>query len=172
FRKESCYIMQDDMLNPLFTVHEIMTMASEFKLGSSLSTKAKQLVIEDILETLGLSATRDTRCCRLSGGQRKRLSIALELIDNPPVMFLDEPTTGLDSSASLQVVSTLKALARGGRTIVCTIHQPSATVFELFDFVHVIAKGRTAYQGSALNVVPFLQTAGMPCPKYHNPADF
>ncbi|KAJ1527302.1 hypothetical protein ONE63_008822 [Megalurothrips usitatus] len=172
FRKESCYIMQDDTLDPLFTVHEIMTMAADFKLGSSVSTKAKQLVVEDILETLGLSATRETRCCRLSGGQRKRLSIALELVDNPPVLFLDEPTTGLDSSASLQVVSTLKALARGGRTVVCTIHQPSATVFELFDHVHVIARGRTVYQGSALNVVPFLQTAGLPCPKYHNPADF
>ncbi|XP_050435525.1 ATP-binding cassette sub-family G member 1-like [Adelges cooleyi] len=171
-RKESCYIMQDDQLCPLFTVLEIMMMAADLKLGYTLSYKSKQLVIEDILDSIGLSGSLHTRCGRLSGGQKKRLSIALELIDNPPIMFLDEPTTGLDSTSSHQCVSILKGLARGGRTVVCTIHQPSASTFEMFDHVYIMAEGYCVYQGSSLNTVPYLQTIGLNCPQYHNPADF
>uniref|UniRef100_A0A2S2RA92 ATP-binding cassette sub-family G member 1 n=1 Tax=Sipha flava TaxID=143950 RepID=A0A2S2RA92_9HEMI len=171
-RKESCYIMQDDQLCPLFTVLEIMMMAADLKLGYTLSYKSKVLVIEDILDSIGLSGSLHTRCGRLSGGQKKRLSIALELIDNPPIMFLDEPTTGLDSTSSHQCVSILKGLAKGGRTVVCTIHQPSASTYEMFDHVYIMAEGYCVYQGSSQNTIPYLQTIGLNCPQYHNPADF
>ncbi|KAK6636014.1 hypothetical protein RUM43_009666 [Polyplax serrata] len=172
FNKEICYIMQDDQLHPIFTVMETMTMAADLKLGRNVSDKVKLILIDDILQTLGLSSTKQTKCERLSGGQRKRLSIALELIDNPPVMFLDEPTTGLDSSSSLQCIKALKALAKGGRTIVCTIHQPSASIYEMFDHVYFLAEGYCMYQGSSLNTVPYLLSVGLSCPQYHNPADF
>jgi len=171
-RKESCYIMQDDQLCPLFTVSEIMMMAADLKLGYTLSYKSKLLVIEDILDSIGLSGSLHTRCGRLSGGQKKRLSIALELIDNPPIMFLDEPTTGLDSTSSHQCVSVLKGLARGGRTVVCTIHQPNASTYEMFDHVYIMAEGYCVYQGSSQSTIPYLQTIGLNCPQYHNPADF
>lgn len=171
YRKDSCYILQDDRLNPLFTVQEIMQIAAELKLGQSVSLSVKEYLLNDILDTIGLSQSKDTRCDRLSGGQKKRLSIALELIDNPPIMFLDEPTTGLDSLSSLQCVSMLKALAAGGRTIVCTIHQPSASIYELFDHVYVIAAGRCVYQGDSTNTVAFLEKVDLPCPAYYNPAD-
>ncbi|KAL1122044.1 hypothetical protein AAG570_003450 [Ranatra chinensis] len=171
-RRLACYIMQEDHLNPLFTVYETMMHSANLKIGNSLSEKGKQLIIGDILDTLGLDACRHTRCSNLSGGQRKRLSIALELMDNPPVMFLDEPTTGLDSRSTVQLVTMLQGLARGGRTIICTIHQPSATIFEMFDQVYVISEGHCVYQGSSCNVVPFLQSVGLQCPQYHNPADF
>ncbi|XP_046615200.1 ATP-binding cassette sub-family G member 4-like [Neodiprion virginianus] len=172
YKKESCYIQQDDQLLPLFTVNEAMQIAADLKLGASLNKKAKQMLIDDVLDSLDLSKTKKTRCNRLSGGQKKRLSIALELLDNPPVMFLDEPTTGLDSSSSLQVVSTLKSLAKAGRTIVCTIHQPSATIYEMFDHIYLVAEGNCVYQGAANNTVKYLNNLGLNCPKYHNPADY
>ncbi|CAH2076091.1 unnamed protein product, partial [Iphiclides podalirius] len=172
YRKKSCYILQDDRLNPLFTVAELMKFAADMKLGYTLTEKLKRSVVAEILDTLGLSGTENTRCCNLSGGQRKRLSIAVELIDNPPVLFLDEPTTGLDSLTSKQCVELLKDLARDGRTIVCTIHQPSASLYMLFDQVYVLSDGMCIYNGRSEDTVPYLAAIGLQCPKYHNPADY
>ncbi|CAL7941365.1 unnamed protein product [Xylocopa violacea] len=171
YRKQSCYIQQDDNLHPLFTVSEIMWMATNLKIGS-LSRKAKAMLIDDVLENLDLIKTKNTACSNLSGGQKKRLSIALELVDNPPVMFLDEPTTGLDSLSSYQCISLLKSLAKAGRTIVCTIHQPSAILYEMFDNVYLLAQGMCMYEGATINTISYFASIGLHCPKYHNPADF
>ncbi|XP_011312172.1 ATP-binding cassette sub-family G member 1 [Fopius arisanus] len=172
YKKASCYIQQDDQLHGLFTTLEAMKMAADLKLGTSLSQESKNFLIDDILETLDLTKTKETRCDRLSGGQKKRFSIALELLDNPPVMFLDEPTTGLDSSSTLQCIAMLQHLAKGGRTIVCTIHQPSAGIYEMFDHIYLIASGLCMFQGSPANTVPFFSSLGLQCPRYHNPADY
>lgn len=172
FRKMSCYITQDDRLQPLLTVLENMQIAADFKLGNQLKSHEKAERIEEILTVLGLYEHQMTLSGRLSGGQKKRLSIALELISNPTVMFLDEPTTGLDSHSCTQVVNLLRFLASQGRTIICTIHQPSAKLFQEFEQVYVLAQGECLYQGSANKIVPYLQSVELPCPKYHNPADY
>ncbi|XP_060877169.1 ATP-binding cassette sub-family G member 4-like [Metopolophium dirhodum] len=172
FKKLSSYIMQEDLLQPRLTVIESLSYAARLKIGRELSKEDKDKAVNEVLELLGVSVCRNTYVEKLSGGQRKRLSVALELVNNPPVIFLDEPTTGLDIVAIKQCVSLLVDLAKQGRTVVCTIHQPSSSLFHMFDHVYMLARGSCIYNGSPKQLVPFLAQVGHVCKPTHNPADF
>ncbi|XP_047513094.1 ATP-binding cassette sub-family G member 1 [Pieris napi] len=165
------YIRQQDDLRIHLTVYESMSLAAALKLADFSSHERKEKVYE-VLSLLGLSATTQTVCRDLSGGQKRRLAVALELLSDPSLLFLDEPTTGLDSSASASLIALLSGLARGGRTVVATIHQPSALIFEKIDTVYCLSAGKTLYSGSRSNLIPALDSADLRCPPYHNPADF
>lgn len=134
--------------------------------------KSKEQSISEILNHLNLTHQRKSTADKLSGGERKRLSIAVELVANPKILFLDEPTTGLDEVTAAQCIRLLKMLAAEGRTIVCTIHQPSATIFNYFDNIYVLAKGMCVYQGTPSAIVPFLTTMNLLCPLHYSPSDY
>ncbi|XP_039493676.1 ATP-binding cassette sub-family G member 4 [Drosophila santomea] len=172
FRQMLCYIHQDDLLRPQLLVGEIMLLAAHLKLGFKVTKAYKMDLIKHILSLLGLDHRYNVPTGKLSGGQKKRLAIALELISNPPVLYLDEPTTGLDSSSCSSCVALLKKLASQGHTIVCTIHQPSALIFEMFDKLYTVVDGHCMYQGPVRELVPFLADQQLVCPSYHNPADY
>ncbi|KAI7815562.1 ABC subfamily G member 28 [Rhyzopertha dominica] len=172
FRKQSCYIMQDDNLQPLLTVSEAMSVAANLKLSSQLKEKDRKKRIEEVLKSMSLWEHKGVKSSALSGGQKKRLSMALELIKNPQFLFFDEPTSGLDSVTSKQCVMLLKQLAMGGKTVICTIHQPSAVIFEMFDHLYAVADGKCIYQGSIKGLIPYLAESELVCPTYHNPADY
>ncbi|XP_053980636.1 ATP-binding cassette sub-family G member 1-like [Hylaeus volcanicus] len=170
-RKLSCYIMQKDLLQPMLTVFEALQFAVDLKLGKT-SREEKLTAIEDVLEILRLKRAKDTITERLSGGEKKRLSIALELVNNPAVIFLDEPTSGLDEISAAQCIDLLVRLARLGRTVICSLHTPSASIFSKFDHTYVVAGGQCIYRSTVDNLVPFLRQVGIECPKHYNPADF
>ncbi|XP_004530367.1 ATP-binding cassette sub-family G member 4 [Ceratitis capitata] len=172
FKPNVAFITQDTTLQPFLTVKEAIHFAANLKIGSQMNTMQRRERVQTILEAMGLSDSIYTRTSDLSGGQKKRLAISLELVNNPPVLILDEPTSGLDSSTSNQCISLLKTLASEGRTIICTIHQPSGIAFRMFDHLFAIAEGSCIYAGRTDNLVPFLAENGLHCPQSYNPCDF
>jgi ATP-binding cassette subfamily G (WHITE) protein 1 len=172
FNKLSSYIMQEDMIQPRLTVKEALTYAACLKLSSHIEYSVKLAVVHEVVDLLGLDKCVDTLSEHLSGGQRKRLSVALELVNNPPVIFLDEPTTGLDNFAIKQCIHLLKNISQLDRTVVCTIHQPPSSLFQFFDQVYIVADGYCVYNGSPTELVPFFAVAGYSCPPNNTPADY
>lgn len=168
-KKASCYLTQEDHHQPYLSVEELMRLSCNLKLKPGT---LHEPIIVDILSNLNLNHRRKNRATHLSGGERRRLSIALELVANPAIFFLDEPTSGLDEVTAAQCIRLLKNLSKQDRTIVCTIHQPSATIFALFDQIFVLAKGKCVYQGAPAALVPFLSSLSLPCPTHYSPSDY
>ena len=109
----------------------------------------------------------------VSGGQKRRVSVASQLITSPKLLFLDEPTSGLDSAAAFEVISFVKDIAKTHNLIVITsIHQPSTSTFAMFDKLLLLSQGATAYSGSVAEVQPYFDKCGLPIPLYMNPAEF
>ena len=124
-----------------------------------------QEIVENLIESLGLQKAANTKIGGslvkgISGGERKRTSIGVELITNPSLIFLDEPTTGLDSYTAQNVFRLLKDLAVSGRTVVLTIHQPSSEIFEMFDQLMLMAAGKVIYMNSADRGVDYFRSIG------------
>ncbi|KAI9588123.1 ATP-binding cassette sub-family G member 1 isoform X1 [Glossina fuscipes] len=170
-RKNICYIVQEDEHGENFTVGELMNLACDLRLGRKQRSEKRE-IINKILIKLNMNHRVDVKPHKLSGGERKRLSIALELVANPKILFLDEPISGLDEVTARQCIQLLSNLAKEGHTIVCTLHQPSMTTFNYFDSVYVLGKGQCIYQGSPRSLIPFLQHIQRECPIQYSPPDY
>lgn len=166
----AAFIEQEVNFFPHMTVKETLDFRVELKLGSRLGKSARDDVVANLMEMLGLTKSLNTivgnsKVRGLSGGERKRLSIACELISSPPVIILDEPTSGLDSYQAAQVVETLRKLADSGKTIIAVIHQPSQSVFAMFDDLLLVSEGQLMYYGEVSKVRNYMKDLGYPCSK-------
>lgn len=176
-KQVSGYVVQDDLLFGNLTVEETLAYAAKLRLPSEVTEEERRERVEDALQRLGLTHCRNTIIGDelkrgVSGGERKRVCVAVELLMRPNVLMLDEPTSGLDSASALSLCQTLKDLADSGAcTIMCTIHQPQTKIFNLFDELIILNKGHILYQGPADEVIAHYTEAGFPCPPYTNPAD-
>ncbi|XP_033213034.1 ATP-binding cassette sub-family G member 1-like isoform X2 [Belonocnema kinseyi] len=171
-QKQCCYVPQEIELMPLLTVKETLSIAAQLKLGRPHTSDSRELIVNEVANKLGLNDCLDTLAKSLSGGERKRLSIAVEVLTNPPVMLLDEPTSGLDSTASKQVIALLHSLAQSDCTIVCSVHQPSSQLISQFDDIFVLSQGRCLYCGPREKIVETFNEAGFACPNFYNIAEF
>uniref|UniRef100_A0A7N0UE86 ABC transporter domain-containing protein n=1 Tax=Kalanchoe fedtschenkoi TaxID=63787 RepID=A0A7N0UE86_KALFE len=177
-KRKTGFVMQDDVLYPHLTVTETLVFTALLRLPSQLTRAEKVGQVEAVVEELGLHRCRNNVVGGplfrgISGGERKRVSIGQEMLVNPSVLFLDEPTSGLDSTTAQRIVATLKGLARGGRTVVTTIHQPSSRLYRLFDKVLVLCDGSPVYFGNAGRVMEYFGSIGYdPGFDLVNPADF
>ncbi|KAG0452467.1 hypothetical protein HPP92_025131 [Vanilla planifolia] len=146
FARVCGYCEQNDIHSPHVTVHESLTYSAWLRLSSELDRKTRKMFVEEIIDLVELNPLRNSLVGLpgvdgLSVEQRKRLTIAVELIANPSIIFMDEPTSGLDARAAAIVMRTVRNTVDTGRTVVCTIHQPSIDIFESFDELLLMKRG-------------------------------
>jgi len=173
----SAYVMQQDILLPTLTVRETLRYSADLRLPPPTTEEERMKVVEEVILELGLKECADTRIGNnqhkgCSGGEKRRTSIGVQLLSNPSVLFLDEPTTGLDATSAFQLVRTLKGLAKKGRTIVTTIHQPRSEIWGMFDRLVILTRGSPVYSGKAKDCIPWFKSIGMELPPFVNPAEF
>ncbi|CAI0392507.1 unnamed protein product [Linum tenue] len=172
----AAYVTQDDNLIGTLTVRETISYSARLRLPDKMPWSEKRALIESTIVEMGLQDCADTvignwHLRGISGGEKRRVSIALEILMRPRLLFLDEPTSGLDSASAFFVTQTLRGLSRDGRTVIASIHQPSSEVFELFDRLYLLSGGKTVYFGQASDAYEFFAQAGFPCPALRNPSD-
>ncbi|XP_078041380.1 ATP-binding cassette sub-family G member 4 [Augochlora pura] len=172
FRRQTCFLPQEFALLPLLSARETLYIAARLKVQGIRDHRAFHLIIEEIADNLNLLNCLDTLVENLSGGERKRLSIGIEMVTRPSLLLLDEPTSGLDSSSSWQVISLLHRMARFGCTVACTVHQPSSRMISKFDDLLVLHGGKSFYCGPCDNVLTTYSKAEYVCPQFYNIAEF
>ncbi|KAJ1415922.1 P-loop containing nucleoside triphosphate hydrolase [Sesbania bispinosa] len=153
-------------------------IAVELQLPDLSSAEERDEYVNNLLFKLGLISCADTnvgdaKVRGISGGEKKRLSMACELLASPSVIFADEPTTGLDAFQAEKVMETLQQLAQDGHTVICSIHQPRGSVYSKFDDIVLLTEGSHVYAGPARDeALAYFSRFGYNCPDHVNPAEF
>lgn len=178
FRRIVGFVDQDDTLMPTLTVYETVLYSALLRLPRSMSLEAKKIRTLETMQELGILGIKDSRIGEtgkrsISGGEKRRVSIACELVTSPSIIFLDEPTSGLDAFNAINVVECLVNLARDyNRTVVFTIHQPRSNIVAMFDKLILLAGGKAVYSGEYRRCQEYFENIGHPCPPGFNIADF
>ncbi|KAJ6964438.1 ABC transporter G family member 31 [Populus alba x Populus x berolinensis] len=182
FARISGYVEQNDIHSPQLTIEESLLFSSYLRLPKEVSKEQRLEFVEEVMRLVELDTMRQALVglpgsSGLSTEQRKRLTIAVELVANPSIIFMDEPTSGLDARAAAIVMRTVRNTVDTGRTVVCTIHQPSIDIFEAFDELLLMKRGGRVIYGGKLGVhskimIDYFQgIKGVPpCPDGYNPA--
>ncbi|KAI7372005.1 hypothetical protein KC328_g17429, partial [Hortaea werneckii] len=180
YRKVIGYVPQADTLVPELTVRENILHSARCRLPARWRDKAIQTHVDALIGCLQLSHVQDSQVGDwnnrttggISGGQRKRVSIGIELAAAPMAIFLDEPTSGLDATSAASIMRLLKGISRLGVTIIATVHQPREQIFYAFDQVLLLAQGgRMVYSGSTAGMEEYFEGMGFQFPLRANPAD-
>ncbi|CAO3625872.1 unnamed protein product [Mucor fragilis] len=184
FERLTGYCEQMDVHNPNTTVREALQFSAYLRQSADVPKEEKDAYVEQILDLLEMQKIGDALVGDLEEGtgisieERKRLTIAVELVGKPKLLFLDEPTSGLDAQSSYNIIRFIRKLADAGWPVLCTIHQPSATLFEHFDHLLLLMRGgRTAYFGEigkdSRTMIDYFESNGGPaCSPEANPAEY
>lgn len=176
YKKLIGYVPQDDIVFPELTVRENILHSARVRLPSSWRDKAIQDHVDALIACLQLTHVQHSRVGDasrpvISGGQRKRVNIGMELAAAPMAIFLDEPTSGLDATSAATIMRLLKAISRLGVTTIAIIHQPREQIFYGFDQLLLLAQGRSVYSGPTEDVQNYFEGLGFAFPQRSNPAD-
>ncbi|KAK1886946.1 Broad substrate specificity ATP-binding cassette transporter ABCG2 [Dissostichus eleginoides] len=177
-RLSSAYVVQDDILMGTLSVRENLLFSANLRLNPRHHTSAdKNSRVDAIIQDLGLTDCAGTKIGTeflrgVSGGERKRCSIGMELITSPSLLFLDEPTTGLDSNTANCIINLLYRLSRRGKTVIFSIHQPRYSIFRKFDHLTLMHKGEVVYAGASDQTLDYFTNLGFQIESFDNPADF
>ncbi|XP_014279356.1 protein scarlet [Halyomorpha halys] len=169
----SGFLPQQDLTFDTLTVYEHLQLMARLKLSSNMSVQQRNERIYALVTELGIIKCKHTKIKALSGGERRRVSLAVEMLTDPALLFCDEPTTGLDSYSAFSVIEQLRQLAARGKVVICTIHQPASGIFDMFQSVYLLVSGgKLALTCPVTDVAPFFQSIGMTCPATYNIAEF
>ncbi|XP_065870875.1 ABC transporter G family member 24-like [Euphorbia lathyris] len=177
YKKIVGFVPQDDIVHGNLTVEENLWFSANCRLSASLPKPEKVLIVERVIGSLGLQTVRDSLVGTvekrgISGGQRKRVNVGLEMVMEPSLLILDEPTSGLDSASSHLLLKALRREALEGVNICMVVHQPSYTLFKMFDDLVLLAKGGlTVYHGPVKKVEQYFSGLGINVPERVNPPD-
>jgi ABC-type multidrug transport system ATPase subunit len=167
----TAFVPQDDFILRSLTVEECLTYSAVLRLPRETPVSELRSRVGATLSELGLAHVRSSLVWAgsggspgVSGGERRRVSIAMELVSGPGVLVIDEPTSGLDSHNALQLLRTLRGVAAHGRLVLMSLHQPSPTLFNMLHTTLVLAKGRAVYYGSPADAPSAFEVLGAPCP--------
>ncbi|KAG8056207.1 hypothetical protein GUJ93_ZPchr0001g29694 [Zizania palustris] len=176
FRRVSGYVAQDDALFPMLTVEESLVYSARLRLrggGGAPGAAGARARVWELMAELGLRHVSGSRVASVSGGERRRVSIGVDLVHDPAVLLLDEPTSGLDSVSALHIVKMLRDMAAAyDKTVVLTIHQPGFRILELLNRVVLLADGAVLHHGPLSFLRRRLATSGHVIPPHVNVLEY